>query len=57
MSKQDCQHGMACSIQDCKCECHLRDNTSETTNLEDYKSPSREQEYSSEELEANGKRG
>jgi hypothetical protein len=58
LSKQDCQHGMACSIQNCKCECHLRDNTSEIPNLEDYKSPSaREQDYSSEELEANRKRG
>ena len=37
MSKQDCQHGMACTIQNCKCECHL---ASEKPNLEDYKSPS-----------------
>jgi hypothetical protein len=57
MSKQDCQHGMACSIQDCKCECHMRDKTPETPNLEDYKSPSdREQEYNNEELEAKGER-
>jgi len=40
MSKQDCQHGIACSIQDCKCECQMKDNTPETPNLEDYKSPS-----------------
>jgi hypothetical protein len=30
ISKRGCQHGMACSIQDCKYECHLRDNTPET---------------------------
>lgn len=39
MSKQDCQHAMACTIQNCKCECHLGD-TSEKPNLEDYKSSS-----------------
>ena len=37
--------GQLCSIQDCKRECHMKDNTPETPNLEDYKSPSdREQE-------------
>lgn len=56
MSKQDCHHGIACSIQDCKCECHMKDNTPETPNLEDYKSPSdREQER--EKLEIHRKRG
>jgi len=56
MSKQDYQHGIACSIQDCKCECHMKDNTPETPNLEDYKSPSdREQER--EKLEIHRKRG
>ena len=37
--------GQLCSIQDCKRECHMKDNTPETPNLEDYKIPSdREQE-------------
>jgi len=48
---------MACSIQDCKCECHMRRFTPETPNLEDYKSPpDREQEHHNEELETHGKR-
>jgi|RhiMethySRZTD1v2_1073278.scaffolds.fasta_scaffold331410_1 hypothetical protein len=57
MSEQDCQHGMTRSIQDCKCECYTRDNTPETPNLEDYKTPSyRELEHNNEELEAHAKR-